>query len=100
MNNKLDEIGLALGNARVELNNRIVEFRRDADSLDIDHQDRSLISIARAAIEVHDLDDKWHDEELKEFTCHPSNDDEDRYDNPDHDGIEEDHDSLQNGMRW
>ena len=103
MNHKLDEIGLALGNARVELSNLIIEFKRTEDDklkystdnyIKICH--KHFIKIAIASIEVHDLDNKWHDEEYKEFMGHEPDDTI----NPDHDGIEEDHDSLQNGMRW
>lgn len=80
MNNKLDELGTALGNAKVELNNLIVEYKELTDKLNIDDDNRFLCSIARKSIEVHNLEIKWYDEEYKEFMCesdtHYFNDDD------------------------
>jgi len=69
VNNKLDEIGTALGNAKVELNNLIVEFKNNKPYLTNDEHTSHVIDIANKAIEVHDLDEKWHDGVYKEFMC-------------------------------
>jgi hypothetical protein len=75
MNKKLDEIGTVLNEAKLELSNLIIEYKELTDKLNIDDDNRFLASIARKAIEVQDLNDKWYDAEYAEFMCQANEED-------------------------
>lgn len=79
MNNKLDELGIALGHAKNELNSLIVEFKENTNT---QMNEVYLMDIGRKAIEIHNLDEKWHDAEYKEFM---SDDQDQSIFNDDHD---------------